>query len=167
MIVEPFHFKKTLNKTIEKDEEYFSLEQMKQEANKNISKLKRIHIKDKVWNKGQFYVRDFKLFSECGLTTKQLTHIKLKPKFQLPKIKKEFYSDTSKPYYGCVMLNFDKFSDSNTNNKLYELKGRTINKSQNCYFNPKIKQKHNYECSSGRLSMGNMLFKTPQLKIGQ
>ena len=66
------------------------IEQMKQEANKNISKLKRIHIKDKVWNKGQFYVRDFKLFSECGLTTKQLTHIKLKPKFQLPKIKKEF-----------------------------------------------------------------------------
>ena len=161
MIVEPFHPKKALKKCIEKDEEYFSLEQMKQEANKNINKLKRIHIKDKVWNSGQFYVRDFKLFSECGLTTKQLTHIKLKPKFQLPKIKKEFYTDTIKPYYGCVMLNFDKVSNSNTN-RLYELKGRTINKSQNCYFNPKIKQRKYFDCSSGRLSMRNMLVKTPQ-----
>ena len=103
ILVEPFHPEKTLTNHFEKDKEYFSLEQMRQEANKSIKKLNRIQIKDKVWNKGQFYVRDFKLVSECGLTSKQLVHIKLKPKFQLPKIKKEF-----KAYYGFTTLNFEK-----------------------------------------------------------
>ena len=45
---------------------------------------------DKIFNKDTFYVRSYQLFTESNLTQKQFNSICLKPKLQLPKIKKCF-----------------------------------------------------------------------------
>ena len=149
MIVQPYHYTARVKSNVVKDEQFYILEKMKRDAKRKICLLRKKQIKDKVLNKGMYYVRDFKLFSEYELTLKQLDHISLKPKFQLPKIKKELYTDTTQPKSGVVMLDLGKHNNTKhkNNNNNSEMKGRTLNKSLNCYFNPKSKRKAHIDCS--------------------
>lgn len=158
MIVSPFHYTKCAHKHIDKDEEYFSLERMKEEAKKNICMLQRKEVKDKVWNIGKCYVRDFKLFSECELTKKQLWGVRLKPKFQLPRIRKEFYNEVRKGKE--VRLEVEERGRRGS-----EMKGRRVCKSMNCYFDPKIKKRKDEEWR--RRSVGIGYNRKEELVIGK
>lgn len=167
MIVQPYHYTTRVKTDVIKDEQFYILEKMKREAERKICLLRKKQIKDKVLNKGMYYVRDFKLFSEYELTMKQLDHIALKPKFQLPKIKKELYTDTTKPKSGVVVLDLGKHNNNKSkrsnNNSNSEMKGRTLNKSLNCYFNPRTKRKAHIDCSYG----GSSSVHNTELTIGK
>ena len=77
-------------KIIVRDKQFIALEKLKNNSLKNLTELKREIVIDKIFNKDTFYVRSYQLFTESNLTQKQFNSICLKPKLQLPKIKKCF-----------------------------------------------------------------------------